>query len=111
MDYVVKPLTNFIGSSDHSPLSRKEYQALSNVRRTMTLPQTATPASDKVDISSAAGRDSWLAQMKQKFGGASTTAGLIGSLNPAGFSFGTGLYAGVGQMSQSSMQSMINNYV
>lgn len=106
-DYQLPSLDTFSKRSVVAPLGRDEYQALSSVSH-----KPQPNGSDKVEISSAAGRQSMLAALKQKFAYQPTQATLIGGLTPSPSSgYSSGLYAGVGQFSPTQMESFINSYL
>ncbi|MBF0169671.1 MAG: hypothetical protein HQK87_01055 [Nitrospinae bacterium] len=105
--YPIKPIDTFSRRSDATPLTRAAYEELNSVSRPRVAQEPA-----KVEISSAAGRQSMLAALKQKFNVGPVAASLVGSLTPSPSSgFSSGLYAGVGQLSSSQVHSLINGYV
>lgn len=104
MEFKLAPLSDFIRSSDRSPLSRKEYSALAHPNR--VAPEATS--TDTVQLSSDNGRQALINSLTSGFSAGGNA--LFNSLTPANNGLG-GLYAGVGQLSPYQIKSLIDDYV
>ncbi len=112
-DYKMPSLDTFSQRSDlGGPIRLNDYRALNRVGHNNRNQSPSNQQPEKVEISSAAGRQSMLSALKAKYGYSSVNASLLsGLIPPASSGFSSGLYAGVGQLSSSQVQSLINGYV
>ncbi len=112
MSFQLTPLSNFILDADRSPMTRKEYQAMTRpVSSSFSAPAEiiTEPEEDKVEISSRDELKAYMRRLASQFS-ANSSATLIRSIGSSFFGYSQGLYAGVGQLPAHQVGSLIRKY-
>lgn len=112
MIYKFAPLSDFIRSSDNPPMTSKESQATTKPQSSpqVTSDSKTNPLEDRVDLSSQREKvKDYIRDLASQLNAYSSTT-LISGIGSKSFGASGGLYAGVGQMPVSQMQSLIRKY-
>lgn len=110
MSFEFAPLSNFIQSSDRTPMTVKEYKATMRPQSFSVPTLGSKPAEDSVDIFSQKDQvKEYMRDLTSQLNAYSAST-LIGSIGSKSFGASRGLYSGVGQMPTSQMQSLIRKY-
>lgn len=110
--YQFAPLSDFIRSSDRTPMTFKERQAASRPQSSSLLaPDRKTDrVADSVDLSNRRERvGEYIRSISTQLNAYSSTT-LLNSIGSKSFGASGGLYSSVGQMPVSQMQSLIRKY-